>query len=63
MVSAERVLNYGRLVSEGNKSEPVPSDWPSKGQIDITDLCYKHNSDGPHVLHGINCKIASGEKV
>ena len=65
MVSAERVLGYGRLTSEGNKdqSEKPPSDWPTKGQIEITDLCYKHSTDAPLVLQGITCSIASGEKV
>ena len=65
MVSAERVMDYGKLPSEEEQecSDHPPSNWPDKGKIEITDLCYKHSSDGLLVLHNINCTIESGEKV
>ena len=66
MVSAERVMTYGELSSEGaleSHSIDTPTDWPNNGQIEITDLSYRHSTDGPFVLQGINCCIASGEKV
>ena len=66
MVSAERVMAYGKLRSEGaleSHSNHPPSNWPTKGQIEITDLSYRHSTDGPLVLQGINCCIAPGEKV
>ncbi len=64
MVSAERVLEYGKLPSELEQViDHPPSDWPDKGHIQITDLCYKHSTNGPTVLCNINCTIQPGEKV
>ena len=66
MVSAERVMSYGELPSEGtleSHSDHPLTDWPSNGQIVITDLSYKHSTNGPFVLEGINCEINSREKV
>ena len=68
MVSAERVMAYCVLQSEGEleTSPPFnkpPSNWPEKGFIEISDLCYRHSSDGPFVLNNINCTIKPGEKV
>lgn len=66
MVSAERVMAYGKLQSEGaleSHSDHPPTNWPTKGHIEITDLSYKYSTIGPLVLQGINCSIAPGEKV
>ena len=67
MVSVERVMNYGELPSEETLEESdydrPPTNWPNNGQIVITDLSYKHSTNGPLVLEGINCRIESGEKV
>ena len=68
MVSAERVMAYGKLQSEGEletspPSNKPPPNWPLKGHIEINDLCYRHSPNGPLVLSDINCTIGSGEKV
>ena len=64
MVSAERVLEYGKLPPELEQDiVRPPNDWPDKGHIQITDLCYKHSTNGPTVLRNINCTIQPGEKV
>ena len=68
MVSAERVLAYGKLKSEGSlethppESKPHP-DWPDKGHIEINDLSYRHSPETPLVLRGITCTIQAREKV
>ena len=67
MVSAQRVMAYGKLETEANlESDPSvqpPSDWPTKGHIEISDLSYRHSNDGPLVLEGISCDIRSCENV
>ena len=68
MVSAERVMAYGKLRSEEASDSlstmiSPPSSWPDKGRIEITDLCYRHSTNSPVVLNNINCTIESGEKV
>ena len=68
MVSAERVMAYGKLQPEPplethSPTARPPSDWPSEGHIQINDLSYRHSSEGPLVLKGVTCTIKSGEKV
>ena len=67
MVSAERVMAYGKLKTEASletDSALLPSvHWPDKGHIELNDLSYRHSSDGPLVLKGISCEIKSSEKV
>ena len=68
MVSAERVMAYGKLESEASlETDPLvsklPSDWPSEGHLEINDLSYRHSPEGPLVLKGITCTVNSGEKV
>ena len=68
MVSVERVLSYCTLQSEGSletlpaAKKPSP-DWPEKGQLEISDLTYRHSQDGPCVLKGLNFSVKAGEKV
>ena len=68
MVSTERVMAYGKLESEAPlDTEPLSaapgSDWPSKGQIEFSDLSYRHSANGPLVLKGISCVVEPREKV
>ena len=68
MVSAERVMAYGRLEPEAAletlpPTARPPSEWPSQGHIQINNLSYCHSSEGPFVLKGIKCTVKSGEKV
>ncbi len=68
MVSAERVMAYGKLDSESSLARILPSlmppeHWPTGGRIELEDVSYRHSPDGPIVLKGINCTIEAGEKV
>ena len=68
MVSVERILAYGKLEAEASldtlpPSSSPPSDWPDKGQIELSDLCYRHSPGGPLVLKGVSCTVQPREKV
>ena len=68
MVSTERVLAYGKLQPESSletypDSAKPPPDWPSKGQIELNGLTYRHSPEGPLVLKGITATILPSEKV
>ena len=68
MVSVERILAYSKLESEAAldthpPSSAPPSDWPDKGRIELSDLCYRHSPDGPLVLKGVSCVVQPREKV
>ncbi|XP_019860364.1 PREDICTED: multidrug resistance-associated protein 4-like [Amphimedon queenslandica] len=67
MVSAERVMAYGRLETEPSlETDPsisLSSDWPTKGHIELNNLSYRHSNEGPLVLRGITCNIKPSEKI
>ena len=67
MISAERVMAYGRLESEApletDHSIHIEPDWLRQGHIEMKDVSYRHSKEGPLVLKGITCDIKPGEKV
>ena len=68
MVSAERVMAYGKLEPEASlethsDSAKPPPDWPYKGLIELSDVTYRHFPEGPQVLKGISATILPSEKV
>ena len=68
MVSAERVMGYGRLKPEASlethsDSKRPYSDWPNKGHIELSKVTYRHSAEGPQVLKGISATILPSEKV
>ena len=65
-VSVERVQEYSQLAVEREIPEDAivpPPDWPSKGQITISDLKLKYRYSTPYVLHGVSANIRGGERV
>jgi len=44
------------------KTEP-PSDWPTHGVVEITDLVLRYSPKLPPVLKGVSLKINGGEKI
>ena len=68
MVSAERVMAYGRLEPEPPlgthpDSNRPSSDWPNKGHIELSNVTYRHSPEGPQVLKGISATILPSEEV
>ena len=67
MISAERVMAYGKLESEAPlETDPfiaIKPNWPNKGQIQMKDVSYRHSKEGPLVLKEITCDIKPKEKV
>jgi len=66
MNSVERVLYYSNSVEPeaamDTKIDPKPSEWPSKGEIQIQHASMRYR-DGPLVLKDISVAIKGGEKV
>ena len=68
MVSAERVIEYGALDPEPPLKtlpphQPPPSSWPSRGEIAMEDICFRHSLDSPVVLKNLSCYIQPAEHV
>jgi len=66
MNSVERVLYYsnnveGEAASKTNL-DPKPSEWPSKGDIQIQHASMRYR-DGPLVLKDVSVSIKGGEKI
>lgn len=66
MNSVERVLYYSKNVeseaASETKDDPKPSEWPSKGEIQIQDASMRYR-DGPLVLKKISVSFKGGEKI
>ena len=68
MVSAERVMGYGRLEPEAELDtsfpykRPPPS-WPEEGKITMEDVAFQYSSELPLVLKNLCFTIQPAEKV
>ena len=69
MISAERIIEYGTLESEEHSKtskkaykEP-PEDWPSKGEIQMNNVCFRYENGQPKVLSNLCFTVNGSEKV
>ncbi|XP_071721308.1 ABC transporter C family member 14-like [Rutidosis leptorrhynchoides] len=66
MVSVERIKQFINIPSEAewvNKDNPPPSNWPSHGNIELTDLQVRYRPNTPLIIKGITLSIKGGEKI
>ncbi|CAF3349787.1 unnamed protein product [Rotaria socialis] len=70
MTSAERIYEYGKLVSENDRDNNTnkvliqPSDeWPVRGTIEFKDYTFRYRPELEPVLKNINLRIESQEKI
>ena len=68
MISAERLMAYGRLLPEAPLETPPggekpPPLWPSCGSVRFHNVNFRYSSNIAYVLKDINVHILPGEKV
>ena len=71
MLSAERVMQYSKLVPEVPPvaqanippANQPPPEWPQRGEIKLEDVSFRYSPCGPLVLKSISCQINPGEKI
>lgn len=64
MTSVERVLEYTKLESEPEREQqPLPLNWPERGQIQFKDVNLKYSENDPYVLKNLNFVVHPKEKV
>ncbi|XBI88118.1 hypothetical protein VPH35_026113 [Triticum aestivum] len=65
MVAVERVNQFSTLPSEAawRKEDHLPPNWPTHGDIDISDLKVRYRPNTPLILKGVNVSIRGGEKI
>jgi ABC-type multidrug transport system fused ATPase/permease subunit len=64
MTSVERILEYGKLTQETNKTSKVSiTDKEKRGDIVFKDVWLRYAATEPYVLKGIDFSITAKEKV
>ncbi|CAF3150151.1 unnamed protein product [Rotaria sp. Silwood2] len=70
MTSAERVHEYGELVSENHEMNSnckvlvqTPDDWPSRGVIEFKNYTFRYRPELDPALKNLNLRIESKEKI
>ena len=68
MISAERVMEYGRLKPEAALDtlpphQKPPPGWPRSGAVKMEDVSFRYSEDNPLVLKSLSLTIQPGEKV
>ncbi|KAL4783269.1 P-loop containing nucleoside triphosphate hydrolase protein [Aspergillus varians] len=61
--ASERIVEYTNLKQEPQSGIPVPAAWPTKGEIEVTDLTVAYAPELPPVLRNLNFCIRDGERV
>ena len=63
--SLERIQDYVEIEQEPRATPDgaPPAYWPASGELVVENLSAKYSTDGPEVLHDLNFRIASGERV
>eukprot|EP00731_Ephydatia_muelleri_P021706 Em0014g297a len=71
MLSAERAMQYSKLVPEVSSVQAVrlpctiqlPPEWPQRGEIKLEDVSFRYSPSSPLVLKSISCHIKPAEKI
>ncbi|KAJ3237858.1 hypothetical protein HDU81_008767 [Chytriomyces hyalinus] len=66
MNAVERVDEYAAIEQEPPaviEHHRPPPNWPSHGQIDVSNLSLRYNDDLPNVLHNLSFSVKAGEKI
>ncbi|KAG2412200.1 hypothetical protein HFD88_009757 [Aspergillus terreus] len=61
--AAERVIEYTELTPEPQTGVDVPASWPTRGEIEVTDLHVSYAPHLPPVLSGLTFSVRPGERI
>ncbi|KAJ0419789.1 P-loop containing nucleoside triphosphate hydrolase protein [Aspergillus carlsbadensis] len=61
--ATERIVEYTKLEKEPATGIDVPAAWPTKGELEVTDLTVAYAPDLPPVLRELNFTLRQGERV
>ena len=67
MISVERILEYVRDKESDETrtlvSRMPSSNWPTKGQISLRELCFRYKKNSPPVINNLSLDIDDHEKI
>ncbi|KAL4781594.1 P-loop containing nucleoside triphosphate hydrolase protein [Aspergillus varians] len=61
--SAERIVEYTHLEQEPQSGEHVPAGWPTRGELELTDLTVAYTPSLSPVLRNLHFSVRQGERV
>ncbi|KAL3488208.1 P-loop containing nucleoside triphosphate hydrolase protein [Aspergillus germanicus] len=61
--ATERIVEYTNLEKEPQSGIDVPAAWPTKGELEVTDLTVAYAPDLLPVLRELNFTLKQGERV
>ncbi|KAL5337394.1 P-loop containing nucleoside triphosphate hydrolase protein [Aspergillus crustosus] len=61
--ATERIVEYTQLEQEPQTGIDVPASWPTRGELEVTDLTVSYAPSLPPVLRNLNFCIKPGERV
>jgi ABC-type multidrug transport system fused ATPase/permease subunit len=61
--ATERIVEYTKLEKEPQSGTDVPAAWPTKGELEVTDLTVAYAPDLPPVLRELTFTLRQGERV
>ncbi|KAF9891097.1 hypothetical protein FE257_005032 [Aspergillus nanangensis] len=61
--AAERVIEYSELETEPQDGISVPAVWPTRGEVEISDLHVSYAPHLPPILKGLTFSVRPGERV
>jgi ABC-type multidrug transport system fused ATPase/permease subunit len=61
--AVERIVEYTQLETEHQGGSDAPAGWPTKGEIEASDLIVGYAPDSPPVLQGLSFSIKPNEHI
>jgi ABC-type multidrug transport system fused ATPase/permease subunit len=61
--ATERIVEYTKLEKEPQTGIDVPAAWPTKGELEVTNLTVAYAPDLPPVLRELNFTLEQGDRV
>ncbi|GBG31208.1 ABC transporter, putative [Hondaea fermentalgiana] len=66
MNCVERILHYSSKIDQEasfTSTNPPPPEWPSRGEVNISNLSARYRKETPLVLNGVDLHIPGGSRV
>ncbi|KAJ5700862.1 hypothetical protein N7536_003875 [Penicillium majusculum] len=57
------IISYSKLKAEEQGGNEVPTDWPSRGEVEVKGLSISYSPDLPLVLSDISISVGAGQRI
>ncbi|KAJ5728886.1 P-loop containing nucleoside triphosphate hydrolase protein [Penicillium malachiteum] len=63
MQAANAIISYSELKTERQGGDDVPTDWPSRGEVQVKELNVAYSPDLPKVLKNVSFSVGAGKRI